>query len=64
MQNKNFYREFNKPISEKKDWETLAGGIMIGLVIVGFSLLSYGFWEYLFEIINQEKLWNLVKKQK
>ena len=64
MQNKNFYREFNKPISEKKDWETLAGGIMIGLVVVAFSLLSYGFWEYLFEIINQEKLWNLVKKQK
>lgn len=52
MQNKNFYREFNKPISEKKDWETLVGGIMIGLVIVGFSLLSYGFWEYLFEIIG------------
>lgn len=52
MQNKNFYREFNKPISEKKDWETLAGGIMIGSVVVSFSLLSYGFWEALFEIIN------------
>ena len=67
MQNKNFYREYNKPIPEKKDWETLAGGIMIGLVVVAFSLLSYGFWDSLFQMFQEatmelsketiEKLW-------
>lgn len=51
MQNKNFYREFNKPIKESH-YEKVFGGIMIGLVVVGFSLLSYGFWEALFEILS------------
>lgn len=54
MQNKNFYREFNrppKPKHKKYDWETIAGGVLIALVMVSFSLLSYGFWDTLFQII-------------
>lgn len=51
MNNKNFYREFNKPQPSKKDYETVFGAVLIALVIVAFSLLSYGFWESLFEIL-------------
>ena len=54
MQNKNFYREFNrppKPKHKKYDWETIAGGILLTLVIISFSLLSYGFWDALFQIM-------------
>lgn len=51
MQNKNFYREFNKPIKENH-YEKVLGGIMIAIVIVTFSILSYGFWEALFEILS------------
>lgn len=70
MQNKNFYREFNKPIKENH-YEEVLGGIMIAIVIVTFSLLSYGFWEALFEILSlqeasmklskstQDKIWAL-----
>ena len=50
MQNKNFYREFNLPPKQKHDWETLVGGIMVGIVILAFSLLSYGFWDSLFQM--------------
>ena len=57
MQNKNFYREYNKPIKESH-YETIFGGIMIGLVVVAFSLLSYGFWEALFEILQEINSWN------
>ncbi|MGN1272340.1 MAG: hypothetical protein ACI4T3_04325 [Lactobacillus sp.] len=49
MENKNFYREFNKPIKERH-YETIFGGIMVAIVVLAFSLLSYGFWESLFEI--------------
>ena len=54
MQNKNFNREFNrppKPKQEKYDWETIAGGVLLTLVIISFSLLSYGFWDSLIQII-------------
>lgn len=52
MQNKNFNREFNlPPKSQKQDWETIAGGILLTLVIISFSLLSYGFWDSLFQIM-------------
>lgn len=51
MQNKNFYREFNKPIKENH-YEKVFGGIMIAIVIVTFSLLSYGFWDAMIEIIG------------
>lgn len=57
MQNKNYYREFNKPIKESH-YETIFGGIMIGLVVVAFSLLSYGFWETLFEVLQEINSWN------
>lgn len=52
MQNKNFYREFNRPPKPKHDWETIAGGVLLALVIISFSLLSYGFWDSLFQIIG------------
>lgn len=52
MQNKNFYREFNLPSKPKHDWETIAGGVLLALVIISFSLLSYGFWDALIEIIG------------
>ena len=54
MKNKNFYREFNRPPEpkhKKYDWETIAGGVLIALVIITFSLLSYGFWDALFQIM-------------
>ncbi len=54
MQNKNFYREFNRPPEPKRkkyDWETIAGGVLLTLVIISFSLLSYGFWDSLFQIM-------------
>lgn len=51
MQNKNFYREFNKPIKESR-YETIFGGIMIGLVVVAFSLLSYGFWDAIINLFS------------
>lgn len=51
MQNKNYYREFNKPIKESH-YETIFGGIMIGLVVVAFSLLSYGFWDAIINLFS------------
>lgn len=51
MENKNYYREYNKPIQHKEShYESIFGGIMIGLVVVAFSLLSYGFWDSLFQM--------------
>lgn len=54
MQNKNYYRKFNLPPTPKPkyDWETIAGGILIALVLITFSLLSYGFWDAIFQIIG------------
>ena len=52
MQNKNFYREFNLPPKPKHDWETLVGGIMVGIVILAFSLLSYGFWDAIINLFS------------
>lgn len=54
MQNKNFYREFNRspePKHKKYDWGTIAGRMLLALVIISFSLLSYGFWDSLFQIM-------------
>ena len=46
------------------DWETVFGGILLSLMIFGFSLLSYRLWEFIFqELIMElsketiEKLW-------
>lgn len=30
------------------DWETVFGGILLSLMIFGFSLLSYRLWEFIF----------------
>ena len=61
MQNKNFYREYNKPIKESH-YETIFGGIMIGLVVVAFSLLSYGFWDAIINLFSQEIKMKLSKE--
>lgn len=44
MQNKNFHREFNKPI-RKNDVDNEFLNLFIVVVILSFSLLSYGFWD-------------------
>lgn len=52
MQNKNFYRQYNLPPKPKYDWETIAGGVLIGLAVTSFSLLSYGFWDAIIEWLS------------
>jgi hypothetical protein len=52
MLNKNFYREFNKKPVKEYNLEAIYGGILLALVITAFSILSYGFWDALFEIIG------------
>lgn len=53
MLNKNFYREFNKPIQHKEShYETIFGGILLTVVVLTFTLLCYGFWDAAFEIIG------------
>lgn len=53
MENKNYYREYNKPIQHKENhYETIFGGIMIAIVALTFSLLCYGFWDAAFQIIG------------
>lgn len=46
------------------DWETVFGGILLSLMIFGFSLLSYRLWEFIFQELIMElseetkmKLW-------
>lgn len=50
MENKNYYREFNKPIHKSNDDKFL--NIFIGVVILALSLLSYGFWDAVFQWIS------------
>ena len=50
MHNKNYYREFNKPI-RKNDLDDKLLNIFIGVVILALSLLSYGFWDAIFQWI-------------
>lgn len=53
MENKNYYREYNKPIQHKEShYETIFGGIMIAIVALTFSLLCYGFWDAALQIIG------------
>lgn len=49
MQNKNYYREFNKPIHKSNDDKFL--NIFIVVVILASSLLAYGFWDAIFQWI-------------
>lgn len=51
MQNKNFYREFNKPI-HKNDLDDKILNIFIGVVILTLSLLAYGFWDAVFNWLS------------
>ena len=51
MYNKNYYREFNKPI-HKNDLDDKLLNIFIGVVILALSLLSYGFWDAVFQWIS------------
>lgn len=51
MQNKNFYREFNKPI-RKNDLDDKILKMFIGVVILAASLLSYGFWDAIIQWLS------------
>lgn len=51
MENKNFYREFNKPIKESH-YEAILGGILLTVMVLTFTLLCYGFWDAMFQIIG------------
>lgn len=50
MQNKNFYREYNKPIRKKNSNDKFLN-VFIGAVILVSSLLAYGFWDAIFQWI-------------
>lgn len=53
MQNKNFYREFNKPIHQSHiNMDDTIFKIFIAVVLLGLSLLSYGFWDAIFQWIS------------
>ena len=51
MQNKNFYREFNKPI-RKDNLDDKFLSVFIVVTILALSLLSYGFWDAIFQWIS------------
>lgn len=51
MENKNFYREFNKPIHKNNSDDKFLN-IFIGVTILALSLLSYGFWDAIFQWIS------------
>lgn len=34
---------------KKVDYETVMGGALLALFIFGFSLISYGFWSWIFK---------------
>jgi hypothetical protein len=50
MPNKNFYREFNKPI-RKNNLDDKFLNIFIFVVLLASSLLAYGFWDAIFQWI-------------
>ena len=51
MENKNFYREFNKPIHKNNSDDKFLN-IFIGVMIFALSLLSYGFWDAVFNWLS------------
>ena len=69
MQNKNYYREFNKPIHQNHiNMDDTIFKIFIAVVLLSLSLLSYGFWDAIINLFSQgikmklsketiEKLW-------
>ena len=54
MQNKNFYREFNKPIHQNHiNMDDAIFKIFIAVVLLSLSLLSYGFWDAIINLFSQ-----------
>ena len=51
MQNKNFYREFNKPI-HRNNMDDKILKVFIAVVLLGLSLLSYGFWDAIINLFS------------
>ena len=51
MENKNFYREFNKPIRKNNSDDKFLN-IFIGVTILAASLIAYGFWDAVFQWIS------------
>ena len=63
MQNKNFYREFNKPIHQSHiNMDDAIFKIFIAVVLLGLSLLSYGFWDAIINLFSQETKMKLSKE--
>lgn len=51
MENKNFYREFNKPI-HKNNSDGKFLNLFIGVTILAASLLAYGFWDAIINLFS------------
>lgn len=61
MQNKNFYREFNKPIHQNHinmddknhiNMDDTIFKIFIAVVLLSLSLLSYSFWDAIINLFS------------
>ena len=52
-ENKNFYRPFNAPIKKHIDWEAIGGAVLLILMILVFSLVSYDFWDAIVNIFGR-----------
>ena len=53
MQNKNYYRKFNKPIHQSHiNMDDTIFKIFIAVVLLSLSLLSYGFWDAIINLFS------------
>lgn len=53
MQNKNFYREFNKPIHQNHiNMDDTIFKVFIAVILLGLSLLSYGLWDAIINLFS------------
>ena len=63
MQNKNFYREFNKPIHQNHiNMDDTIFKVLIAVMLLGLSLLSYSFWDTIINLFSQEIKMKLSKE--
>ena len=63
MQNKNFYREFNKPIHQNHiNMDDTIFKVFIAVMLLGLSLLSYSFWDAIINLFSQEIKMKLSKE--
>ena len=63
MQNKNFYREFNKPIHQNHiNMDDTILKVFIAVMLLGLSLLSYSFWDAIINLFSQEIKMKLSKE--